>query len=330
MKRVWWEAWPASRGNPGMAKAVIRVMGPDGELRTEEFVAHWEMYAAYEAEYEEVPDGRNPNKTRRQKKTDPNTGEVIQKLGTFWERGGPHMLAKCAEVGVLRGAFHGAFHGVRADEEMSRADVDAKTALEEAVAQQRREAFRATQVRPDAPAVVAGTVEADTPAGQPASGPVHVADIPADQVLPAPLPEAERHRMILEELDWIGELLSIDDMRASLARRADVDSLDTMTADELLGWVGPFRAAVVIPRLREAGRHAEADSYTAFGGDVIAPPDVLRGLEEPPNLEQTPSQVNDQPHPHPFVPQGDDDSQCASCHGYEDDPQHQGAITQAA
>lgn len=138
MRAVWWEVWPDNRPAPAAAKAVIDVEDKvTGERWTEEFVAHWEMFAAYEQVWE------NNRKVFKD-------GKPVLKLGTFWEKGKAHMLAKCAETSVLRAVFHGAYnhpeHGtVYSAEEMSRADADAARQLEDAVAERRREAYRKAQ-----------------------------------------------------------------------------------------------------------------------------------------------------------------------------------------
>lgn len=337
MRRVWWEAWPTRRGDPGMAKAVIQVYGEDGVLRTEEFVAHWERYAVYE----DVWEGSYPN---RKKKFNAD-GSPMQKPGKFWAPGSGHeQLAKCAEAAVLRQAFSNLYHGVYTTEEMGRADTDAARELEEAVTQQRRQAFRkaqesaadviaetgaaggdADEIRgaalttaaqiADRASIIPGTVEPDEPE---IVEPPRVADVFNHLAMT----EEDRLRLLREEIVWIGDLL---DQRLDVAiiRRAK-KNLDDMTSAELLGWVGPLRDKLAIPRLRADGRTAEADSYAGFGPHFIGSVDVLTGLADP--VTDVTAPVGDAVEPHPFDPREDDDARCSECAGFEDDASHGGLV----
>jgi hypothetical protein len=338
MRRVWWEAWPTRRGNPGMAKAVIQVYGEDGVLRTEEFVAHWERYAAYE----DVWEGSYPN---RRRKLDAE-GNRVQKPGKFWGPGSGHeQLAKCAEAAVLRQAFSNLYHGVYTAEEMSRADTDAARDLEDAASQRRREAFRKAQESADdviadtratggdadeirgaalltaahiaertaAPSpVISGTVEPDGPEQQ-VQEPPRVADVFNHLAMT----EEDRVRHLLQEISWIGDELN-QRLDVAIVRRAR-KNLESMDSAELLRWVGPLREKMIIPHLRATDRAAMADAYAAFGPHYIGSPDVLTGLADPrSDLASV--------QPHPFDPREDDDARCSECGGFEDDALHGGLV----
>lgn len=312
MQPIWYAAWPDGRDNPALAKAVIVVeVKSTGERRVEEFVANWKMFAAYEDEYEGTGNSRK-------KKLD-NQGNPVKKLGTFWAKGGAHMLGKVAEAQVLRATFHGYFHGVYATEEMHQADAEAVNSLEEAVARNRREAYRKNQeaaiTDPVKPApMLTATVEPVAPqaahqaAGQADAEPVHISQALTETLT---LSEDERRRLLLEEIDWIGELLEQNVLNA-IVRRAR-KNVEELSSSDLLAQVGPFRESVVIPRLREAGRNDEADSYATFGTSVVAPVAVLTGRELPPVSS------------HAFDAREDNDSRCSKCDGFEDDPVHVGA-----
>lgn len=350
MRRVWWEIWPESRKEPGAAKAVIQVYGDDGVLRTEEFVAHWEMFAAYENEW------RGGNQVYE-------NGVPKQKLAKFWERGKAHMLAKCAEAGLLRQEFAGVFHGVVTAEEMSRDDVDNKNSIEDAVAQRRRDAYRdgqaaaqqtiaetgaqgddASQIRAAAmaaaadvaerarTAVIQGEVESDPDGGE--GDAVRLGEVLAE-VAPQ-MSEADRVRLLLAEVDWISELVG-KNLRTHIALRARAN-IETLDADALLTWVGPLREQMVVPRLREAGRHVEADVYTSWGAGFVGSVAVLTGRADPAadaaadaaqdadSTDGTQQEEAGWVEPHPFDAREDDDSRCSECDGFENDDIHGGTV----
>lgn len=347
MQPVWWAAWPDDWPHPKMAKAVITVEDKaTGERRIEEFVAHWSMFAAYEAVWE-----------GRQKKIDPNTGEPMMKLGAFWAKGPAHMLGKAAEANLLRAVFHGYFHGVYTTEEMARADAEAAAADAETLAQMRREAYQAAQTT-GRPAVVQGAVEprpesepvpaaevvsevaqtltapqgdventggttapdgdADAPAsatqpstptpGPPADQPAHQAAETVD-----PIDDATRRAYLMGEIDFITEVIGtrFGDIIAHRAGR----NIGDIPTGELQVFVGSYRPYLA-NTLRQQGRGDEAAVYETWDRTVAGPVDFLLGRTDTPDAASV--------GPHPFAPREDDDSRCEDCGGFEDDPCHDG------
>jgi phage recombination protein Bet len=98
---VWREVWLDAKNPPAAARV--------GVLRSDFTqpcygIATWASYAVWEKEWSNgQPTGR-------------------MKLGQFWERLGPEMLAKCAESLALRKAFPAETSGLRSDEEMAQSD----------------------------------------------------------------------------------------------------------------------------------------------------------------------------------------------------------------
>lgn len=87
MKRVWYDQWPASRGYPGAAKAVIEHYDERGQIVTTEWVADWDMYCPTVEEWTGPPGNRR--KTGNSEPTE------------MWKKGGPMMLAKCLPGSAL-------------------------------------------------------------------------------------------------------------------------------------------------------------------------------------------------------------------------------------
>lgn len=89
MRRVWYDQWPASRGWPGAAKAIIEHYDPAGNVVETEAVADWSMYAPFTDKWEW-------GETRGQKKYLRNPdGSKVKELNEMWTKGPAHMLGKC-------------------------------------------------------------------------------------------------------------------------------------------------------------------------------------------------------------------------------------------
>ena len=86
-KRVWFDQWPSSRGNPGAAKVVVEHLDDSGVATITSAVADWDMYAPYV----DVWEGPRGN---RRAKVDAD-GKPVRELNDMWKKGGPHMLSKC-------------------------------------------------------------------------------------------------------------------------------------------------------------------------------------------------------------------------------------------
>lgn len=108
MRRVWFDQWPASRGFPGAGRVTVVHYDDRGAVVDSDFAADWDMYVPLYDEYE----GTYPNGRK--------TGNKIP--GEMWQKGGPHMILKCAEAGGLRMAIPGGVNGLYIHEEMQKAD----------------------------------------------------------------------------------------------------------------------------------------------------------------------------------------------------------------
>lgn len=114
MRRVWFDQWPASRGYPGAAKAIIEHYDTAGNVITTPAVADWSMYAPFSPKKE----WRNGQST----KVLDAQGHEILVLNDMWEKGYAHMLGKCAEALAHRKAFPATMSGFYVSEEMARLD----------------------------------------------------------------------------------------------------------------------------------------------------------------------------------------------------------------
>jgi len=332
MHPVWWAAWPDNWPHPAMAKAVAVVEDKKtGKRWTEEFVAHWGMYAVHEQVYE--------NGKRRYDEH----GRPVMRLGQFWAKGGAHQLAKCAEAGLLRKLFHGYFHGVYIQEEMAQAEAEAARAEAEVIARLRREAYQAAQEgaqesRPgggadpapvqetvaaeggDEPAGTAGQAADDAEAGPAASAAEggEPATIPPLE----PLTEQQRREYLLDELEWMSGLVG-QSATDALVKRAG-KPIAAMPTEELQSWVAAFRQ-VAVAALRSQGRAEEAEVYGSWSAGFAGPVDFLLGRTDTPEGAASGGEPAGQGEPHRFTPEPGDDSRCVECGGYEDDTWHQAA-----
>lgn len=292
MRRVWWDMWPESRGYPGAARAVIEHYDDHGARIRTEATAHWSMYAPYIEvwDWQDTPNGRKRLPVRDE------NGQTKMVLTSMWEKGYHHQLAKCAEALAHRIAFPAGTSGLYVDEEMHRADAEARTAAQDAARAARATARSAASPPPAA-----------TPQQPPAAAPAEPSgDAPAEEVEGELLDSTEdRRAWLLAELDMQAGTLGTTPQK--LARRWAVQhrkNPEDGTEEELLRLVLPQRDAWAA-RLREAGQVAQADTIQAAGGRAL---DV-------PGLFDSPPQA---PAPHPYT---DDDTghRCATCGGFEDD-----------
>lgn len=306
MEPIWWGKWPAKKGNPGAAKAIVSYYDEMGVEREMEAIADWEMYAPYNEQWEDTPGGG-----RRKVLVD---GKPVLELTDMWGRGGPHMLAKCALALCLRRTFPSRMSGMYLHEEMHQADAVERRRAAAEQAQQRREyveAMRASRAPanapdsipeatgiqsvlaapsvPDAPHIIDGEVVDDT------RGPVQLGDIlttamakganGTGRVEPEPVPAPEgdveqRREWLFAELDMIAE--ACDSTVAALARRwvaAHRKNVADATVEELLPLVASLRPmAVAKMREEDDGGMARADSYAQVRDDECGPVEWLLGI----------------------------------------------------
>ena len=292
-QRVWYDQWPAGRGNPGAAKVVIEHYDEDGNVTTTAAVADWEMYAPYNDVWEGSGQNRHP-------KRNPD-GSVVRELGEMWRKGGPHMLAKCAEALAYRMAFPAKMSGVYITEEMHRLDGEERNRRQREQQDARRAAMeRSRGQRPEQAAEEAGDdvvdaelVEEPTPAAEAVTE--AVAEMQADG--------EEAQRLLLAELHWQAE--AIGQKPAVLAKRrvqALRKNVEDFTAEELFPVVNGLRGMAA-----EAAKRAgldEAEAYAAVAVDGAGPIDVeALGVEDEP--------IDPVERPHEF--EGDDDGLCVEC-----------------
>ena len=77
MRRVWFDQWPASKGQPGAARVTVMHYDDRGGITETQYVADWDMYCPMYDEW-------SGNK---------KTGRKTP--GDMWVKGGPMMLSKC-------------------------------------------------------------------------------------------------------------------------------------------------------------------------------------------------------------------------------------------
>ena len=296
MKRVWYDQWPAARGNPGAAKVVIEHFDDDGLITTTNAVADWGMYAPYNDEWEDKPGGG------RRPKRNPD-GSVVQTLNDMWTKGGPHMLAKCAEALAHRRAFPNAVNGFYVTEEMHRLDSDERSRKAAERSDERRRAFEARQtpvveVAKDAePAEQGGKDVVDA---QIVEEPATAAEAVVEVVAEMSGDETEALRLLRAELDWQADVLG--QSPTALAKRWVAryrKNLDDFNAAEILPLVNGLRT-MVAGAARNAGL-PEAEAYAQTAVDGAGPIDVEA---------LSPEDAPDPDAEHPFA---GDDEQCLTC-----------------
>jgi phage recombination protein Bet len=121
--RLWDDVWLRAEP-PAAAKCVIEYYDEQGDIVQSDAVANWDMFVGTKKDWN-------------------NNGKKIP--NEMWSKGGPHMLAKCAEALALRQAFPATLSGVFIHEEMSHLDSEANAEYMERLARARQEAFERAQ-----------------------------------------------------------------------------------------------------------------------------------------------------------------------------------------
>jgi phage recombination protein Bet len=290
MKRRWWEVWPEDReGHPGQAKVTIEHYDQYGNVQETTVIADWGMYAPYN----DVWEGPQGN---RHKKVGPD-GKPVRELGEMWEKGGPHMLAKCGTALAVRRAFPGATAGVYVHEEMAAADAMESRREEARQRVERREAL--DRLRPaDAPQQHEGRVLSPEEALLAAPSDVPVIDIDPDGdegtrgqgPLGTETPEADeeqRREWVLDEIDFMCDVLdTVPGKLMARWMRQHRKNPPEGTLAELLPFVAGLRPDV-ITAMREAadGETAAAEHYAQIPPESCGPRWWLLGLPNPAERE---------------------------------------------
>lgn len=328
MRRKWYDFWPESKGNPGAAKVVVEHYDDMGQPVLTEAVANWEMFAPYTDKWQGSGESA--------RKVIGDDGKPVRELGAMWEKGGPHMLAKCAEALCYRRAFAGDFSGIYTHEEMSRADAIERQRLAAEQTARRTEAYVAATSGPSAPELVQAPPSEDTPAkaDRPDSGPVKVGEtveeVVADMAeaqgrdVPADQPPAVVEEWLRAE---IAEQANILETKVSLLVRRQAKALggkniEDFTVEELLKAAANNRE-VVAGKLRATGRDAEAEAYETVQPGTAAPLDVLFGRAD----EVVDGEIVDDEDPDgvdPEAPHDYDDAEgaCGICGRFVDEEPH--------
>lgn len=333
-KRIWYDQWPSSRGNPGSAMVIIEHYDEQGKITTTVATADWKFYAPMNPVYE--GSGKN-----RHKKLDSN-GEPVLELSEMWAKGDAHMLSKCAEALCHRLAFPNTVHGFYVSEEMHRLDQEERNRrIEEQrrEAQERRAVARATadqRALTEHASNPAATVETIvTRAGEP----VHVGQAARETVdqmraatraprgdsrapasalgeKPARADEADRLGWLRAEVAMLAEVFNLS-VEKLLARQVAAmgKPLGEFTVDELLGAVQPLRAPGAA-KLRASGRGAEAAAYETAPPGAVMPLDILMGAHASADGD---AELPDPSAPHEYVDAG---GVCKHCGAFEDEPIH--------
>jgi len=303
MRRIWFDMWPASRGNPGAAKVVIEHYDLQGNRTETEGIANWEMFAPYTDKWE-GPKGN------RKIVTGPD-GKPVREVTEMWAKGGPHMLAKVAEAFAYRKAFPAEVSGMYIPEEMARTQQDEydrerrargnaiSAAYERAHAvdedgQEVETPFdHAPQARPRAQARAHTGEQGDTDA----RAPKHVADAvnEARDMLAAQRDDAARARADEREAQLTDErriellkaevldqarIMGVDPIRL-YARHATArgKAMADFNAVELQEAVAATRE-MVVERLRASGATFEATAYAEVEPHQALPAHLLFGTAE--------------------------------------------------
>lgn len=288
MKRVWYDQWPATRGNPGAAKVVIEHLDIAGNIVTTSAIADWLMYAPY------TPKKRWIN-NKPVKELDADGKEILE-LNDMWTNGGPHMLAKCGEALAYRKAFPAAMSGFYVQEEMHRLNLQEDDRKAEAARQETRERISTARASAGARALTEQASNEPARAGDPVSvgesareaveqmragtrAPRGATRAPASAVghaASAP-DDADRLAWARAEAAFLAELFgqTLEDL---LARQSTVldKAPGAFTADELLRSILSLRAPAA-DRLRANGRGDEAAAYETAPSGELMPLETLLG-----------------------------------------------------
>lgn len=310
MRRIWFDQWPASKGHPGSSKVTIEHYDEYGVRTTTSVTADWEMFAPYNDVWEDKPGGG------RRPKIGPD-GEKVRELTDMWLRGGPHMLAKCAEALCHRTAFPAQMSGVYTHEEMHVLDQRERQRLAAEQAQERRAAIVARETTK----AVAAAPEGEP--GEAASGPLPLGDVaeavveemrdqapaePEGEAAPE-FTDAERLTMLRREVEFQAEILGKDIATLAKRRIAAVDRKPAdFTIEDLLFVTGAHRGQTVA-MLEKQGRHPEAVAYRDVAKGQVVDVDTLVVHE----AEVVPEGK------HPYV---DDGGLCRACGEEQDHVNH--------
>jgi hypothetical protein len=324
MKRIWYDQWPATRGNPGAAKVTVEHLDTSGNIVTTSAIADWLMYAPYTPKKKWI-NGKPVKELDAQ-------GKEILELNDMWTNGGPHMLAKCGQALALRMAFPAAMSGFYVAEEMHRLNLQEDDRKAEVARQETRE--RISNARADAEVRALSAQASNDPAraGEPVSigesaretvdqmragtrAPRGTTRAPASAVghtASAP-DDADRLAWARAEAAFQAELFG-QTLEELLARQSKVldKAPGAFTADELLRSILPLRAPAA-DRLRACGRGDEAAAYETAPTGALMPLDMLLGKQ--PEAAQT-----DPAEPHGYVDAG---GVCETCGREQDELIHQ-------
>lgn len=137
MRRMWFDQWPASRGYPGAARAVIEyVDSATKSIVRSDGVAHWDMYAPMMPKWAGPKGNRHPVMVN---------GAQVMELSEMWEKGYHHMIGKCSRALALRTAFPRETSGIYTHEEMHALDAAERVAQEQDRKNGLRAAYEASQ-----------------------------------------------------------------------------------------------------------------------------------------------------------------------------------------
>jgi phage recombination protein Bet len=340
MKRVWFDQWPAERGQPGAAKVVIEHYDDTGRITTTAAVADWGMYAPYSDAWEDKPGG-NGRRIKRDAQ-----GNPVQVLNEMWTKGGPHMLAKCAEALAHRKAFPARMSGVYTHEEMHR--LDQQEIARQRVEQQQRRAVAYQQATQGTSAPLSAPQPAAEAPGQPegerpADGPLPMSEVAEPIVAEAQAravvaDPAERLRLLHAEVEFQSGVLGTTPVAMSArivrAKRKNYEDFDDA---DLLDVVRMYRD-MTAARLTQDDREPEARAYRTLGPTDVVDLDDLFGIhdaevvpdadpENDPYLDAAMDAMDADPEqPHQYVDDGD--GACGVCGEppkFGDDPMHPSA-----
>lgn len=177
MRRLWFDQWPESRGNPGSARTIIEHYDDDGIAVTTPGNADWSMYAP---EYQAWHWGKRQGEKVYEFNED-GTPKMV--LSEMWAKGKAHMVGKCSRALTCRMVAPEVTSGIYMHEEMHRLDLAERQRLQ-AVADERRRSAFTIAMSGKTGAVTDGS---EKPAAEPVSSgpqgePVKVGDVAGEVV----------------------------------------------------------------------------------------------------------------------------------------------------